>query len=199
MSNLGVRAQYDSRTLDLLSGFRPDLIVLSSYLYVLTAPMLSAFPARILNVHDSDLSIKNGQGDPKYIGLRSVRDAMLAGERETRATVHLVTQKLDGGPPLLRSWPFPVSPLVGDGLAMNASEMLKAYVFAHQEWMLRSSWGPLLARSIALLATDRVRFRGDTAWIDGVAGPWDLRPSDRGTMLIRPAHQMVLETGALSA
>jgi hypothetical protein len=34
--------------------------------------------------------------------------------------------------------------------------VLKAYVFAHQEWMIRSTWGPLLAATIESIACGRV-------------------------------------------
>ena len=70
--------------------------------------MLAAFPDRIVNLHDSDLSIKNVRGTPRYVGLRATRDAIVAGERETRATVHWVSEDVDAGPILLRSDPFVV-------------------------------------------------------------------------------------------
>lgn len=196
LGDLRLRAEYDQKTFEILSAFRPDLVVLAGYLYILTSPMLSGFPERILNVHHSDLTLKGPSG-PRYVGLRSVRDAILAGERETRATVHLVNAGLDDGPLLLRSWPFPVAPLVRDGRAWGANDMLKAYAFAHQEWMLRSAWGPLLARSIELVATGRARFTADRAWIDGVPGPWGVRPStDGSTILESPRRCLAPAVGA---
>jgi len=172
--DLLIRHEYDASTVALLAPFRPDVIVLSSYLYILTDPMLSFFPRRILNIHHSDLTLRNGTGSPRYTGLRSVRDAVFAGETETRATVHVATESLDDGPLFLRSWPFPVSPLTRDALACGAVDALKAYAYAHQEWMLRSAWGPLIARSMELLATGRADLAGHAASIDGVSGPFDL-------------------------
>lgn len=172
--DLGARVEYDARSVALLAPFRPDVVVLSSYLFVLTEPMLAAYGGRIVNVHHSDLTILNGGGRPRYVGLRSVRDAILAGEPETRATAHLVTDELDAGPPLLRSWSFPVAPVAAEALAWGARDMLKAYAFAHQEWMLRGAWGPLIVATLETLATRRVRTAGRSAWLDGVPGPWDL-------------------------
>lgn len=174
VSDLAVRSVYDARTAEAIDRFRPDLVVLAGYLYVLTGPMLSAFPDGILNAHDSDLTRVDERGAPCYVGLRSVRDAVFAGEPETRATVHLVTAQLDQGPPLVRSWAFPVAPLVRDALTWRATDILNAYAFAHREWMMRLTWGPLLAASIGLVAQGRVRFDAERAWIDGVPGPLDL-------------------------
>jgi folate-dependent phosphoribosylglycinamide formyltransferase PurN len=150
------RAEYDAVTFDRLAPFRLDLIVLAGYLYVLTEPMLSPFRHRIINVHHSDLTVRDAAGRARFPGLRAVRDSILAGEAETRATVHVVTSELDQGPPLLRSWPFPVSPLARDAIVSGTTDVLKAYVFAHQEWMIRSTWGPLLAATIESIACGRV-------------------------------------------
>jgi folate-dependent phosphoribosylglycinamide formyltransferase PurN len=145
--DLAARADYDRETLALLAPFAPDLLVLSSYLLIVTEPLLSAYPARIVNVHHSDLT----KADP-YVGLHAVRDAILAGETETKATAHIVTARLDEGPILCLSDPFPVSPLARDALEWGAMDVLRAYAFAHQEWMLRSAWGPLLSEAIARMA-----------------------------------------------
>ena len=173
LGDIAVRSEYDGETARLLAPFDADLVVLSSYLLVLTRSMLAEFPGRIVNVHHSDLTLSTGRGRPRYVGLRSVRDAILAGEHETRATAHLVTEELDGGPPLLRSWPFPVAlpPAVPNG---DGGDSVKAGVFAHQESMLREAWGPLMAGAIEILATASVRIKGRRAWIDGTPGPWDL-------------------------
>ena len=184
-----VRAAYDEETAGLLAPFGLDLVVLSSYLFILTRPMLAAFRGRLVNVHHSDLTIPNGGGRPRYVGLRAVRDAILAGEPETRATAHLVTEELDAGPPLLRSWAFPVARPEA-ATDRSARDVLKTHVFVHQEWMLRRAWGPLMAGAIEILATTRIRTTDRCAWIDGVPGPWDLRVD--GT--VRPG--VPLEAGA---
>jgi folate-dependent phosphoribosylglycinamide formyltransferase PurN len=147
-TDLAARADYDRETLELLEPFAPDLLLLSSYLLIVTAPLLRAYRNRIVNVHHSDLTKL-----PRYAGLNAVRDAIFAGETETRATAHLVTETLDEGPILATSDPFPVAPLVRDALDWGAVDVLKAYAYAHQEWMIRSSWGPLLSESIRRVPT----------------------------------------------
>lgn len=177
ITDLGAREAYDAALAQTLAPFAPDLLVLAGYLYVLTGPILGRFPDRILNLHHGDLTLTDHRGRPRYAGLRAVRDAVFAGERETRATAHLVGERVDEGPLLLRSWSFPVAPLVREALAWRAVDVLKAYAFAHQEWMLRSAWGPMLAAGIELLGTGRARILDEWAWIDGLPGPMDL-PAD---------------------
>jgi folate-dependent phosphoribosylglycinamide formyltransferase PurN len=169
------RAAYDTTTALRLEPYQPDVVVLASYLYVLTTPMLASFPNHIVNVHHSDLTRRDAAGRALFPGLRAVRDAILAGEPETRSTVHVVTSELDQGPPFLRSWAFPVSPLAAFAKISCASDVLKAYVFAHQEWMIRMTWGPLLARAIELIATDRIDLSDLAAAPRKLLGPpWDL-------------------------
>jgi folate-dependent phosphoribosylglycinamide formyltransferase PurN len=148
LSDLGVRRAFDRRTVRFLAPLRADLLLLSSYLYIATPPLLTAYAGRIVNVHGSDLARRAPDGRPLYPGLRAVRDAISAGELETRATSHLVTAELDDGPILRRSRPFPVSPLAAELRAAGARHALNAYAYAHQEWMLATAWAPLLLDAI---------------------------------------------------
>ena len=151
-----VRRLYDSATVDRLEGCQPDLVLLDGYLYLLTRPMLEAFGNRLLNLHFSDLLIRRPDGSPAYAGLRAVRDALQDGQTETCATIHLVTDVPDGGAPVVRSSPYPVSPMVARAREWGADDMFRAYVFAHQEWMIRGASGPLLSAAIELVATGQV-------------------------------------------
>lgn len=130
--DLIAREEYDAETARYLKIFDVDLVVLCCYLRILTAPMLAAFPGRIINLHDSDLA-----STPNYVGLHATRDAIRAGECETRATAHWVTEEVDAGPILLRSEAFPV---LGD-------------VRAHRELVIRTAWGPLMRDAIHLVAS----------------------------------------------
>ena len=157
LSDLSLRPDYDRRTVDFLALQRPDVLLLSSYLYLLTGPVLEAYPDRIVNVHGSDMARLGPDGRPLYPGLDAVRDAIRAGEKETRATAHIVTERLDDGPILLRSRPFPVAPFVGELRRTGNLRAVHAYAFAHQEWMLEAAWGPLLTGAIALVGARGVR------------------------------------------
>ena len=121
--------------------------------------MLEAFDGRIINVHHSDLLRRTPEGRARYPGLRAVRDAIRAGERETRATAHVVTAQLDEGPVLVQSSAYPVPPVAAWAREREDWDLLKAVVWAHQEWMLRDAWGPLLAGALEM-AHALVRPRG---------------------------------------
>jgi folate-dependent phosphoribosylglycinamide formyltransferase PurN len=155
VSDLSVRAEYDEEVARLLTSFRLDLLLFSSYLYVATPALLDAYGGRVINIHGSDLNRLGPDGRPRYVGLRAVRDAILAGEPETRATAHWVTEELDMGPTILRSAAFPVSPLVPAALARRDIASVKAYAFAHQEWMLNEAWGPMWRAVLRLVTSGR--------------------------------------------
>lgn len=175
LRDLDARADYDAETARMLAPYRPDLVLLDGYLLLLTAPMLEAYPNRIVNVHHSDLLLREASGGPRYPGLRAVRDAVLAGEPHTRATAHLVTDALDAGPVLLRSWPFPVPPVARWARAHDAADVLKSAVWAHQEWMLRAAWAPMLTGAIELAAL-ALQAAGRPLDV-GLAGRWSLSES----------------------
>jgi folate-dependent phosphoribosylglycinamide formyltransferase PurN len=105
--DLSVRPEFDQRVLDALSPHRADGIVLAGYMSVVTAPLLTAFPGRIVNVHPADLRILEA-GRRKYTGDYAVRDAILSGESVLRATTHIVRAEVDGGEILMVSAPVPV-------------------------------------------------------------------------------------------
>jgi phosphoribosylglycinamide formyltransferase-1 len=149
---VGPRRDYDAVTAEFLQHLGVDTVVLLGYLYVLTDAMLSAFPNRILNLHDADLTINRADGERKYAGLHSTRDAIVAGEKETRSTVHYVTEKVDAGPIILRTAPYPVAPFVHDAAVAGQFDVVKAYAYAHREWMMRDSWGSLAVRALEYIA-----------------------------------------------
>jgi phosphoribosylglycinamide formyltransferase-1 len=66
-----------------------ELVVLAGFMRVLKAPMLQAFPRKILNIHPSLL--------PKFPGLSAWKQALSAGEKVTGCTVHYVDEKIDHG------------------------------------------------------------------------------------------------------
>jgi len=152
LSDRDVRMAYDRESAVRLTAYRPDVIVLAGYLLLLTSPMLTAYAGRIINVHHSDLQRRDAGGAPRYKGLRAVRDAILAGERETRSTAHLVTMTLDDGPLLARSEPYPVPAVAQWAREAGERDVLKSAIWAHQEWMLRTAFGPLMVRAIELVA-----------------------------------------------
>ena len=176
-----VRAAFDAETVRLLKPFSPDLVLLAGYLYVLSPPMLAAFPRRILNLHFADLTLRTPDGEPGFPGIHAVRDALAAGCAETRATVHLVDAVVDGGAPLVRSWPFPVSPMVDEAQAWVATDLLRAYTFAHEQWMMRACAGPMWSAALQLIAGRAIDLDRLAAPAARTAAPWEL--SRRGDLM----------------
>ncbi len=75
-------------------------------MYLISDPLLSLFPGRILNVHPAFLSILTPDGKRKYTGLNVVARAMEAGD-PTGSTVHIVTREPDMGPIVAESVALP--------------------------------------------------------------------------------------------
>jgi phosphoribosylglycinamide formyltransferase 1 len=89
------RDAYDSAVADLLRSRGVDLVCLAGFMRLVGAPLLAAFPNRILNIHPSLL--------PAFPGLDAQRQAIEHGVRISGATVHFVTAELDGGPVILQT------------------------------------------------------------------------------------------------
>ena len=73
-----------------IDAFKPDLIALAGFMRILGPAFVHHYLTRLINIHPSLL--------PAFPGLDTHRRALEAGEREHGATVHFVTDALDGGP-----------------------------------------------------------------------------------------------------
>ncbi len=178
--DFAARAAFDLETVHRLQPYAPDLILLTGYTYLVTEVLLDAYPNRVINLHFSDLTLRLGDGRPRFPGLRAVRDALAVGQPETFATVHLVDDRPDAGAPIVRSWGFAAAPLVRDARIWNALDMFKAYAFAHEQWMMRAASGPLLAAALQLVATGAVDLDALGASDPACVVPWRL--DERGAL-----------------
>jgi phosphoribosylglycinamide formyltransferase-1 len=79
----------ESTLVQMLREAGVELVVLAGFMRILKAPMLEAFPRRILNIHPSLL--------PKFPGLEAWKQALVAGEKMTGCTVHYVDAGVDSG------------------------------------------------------------------------------------------------------
>ena len=70
------------------------LIALAGFMRILSAGFVQRFAGRLLNVHPSLL--------PKYKGLDTHARAISAGDTHHGASVHFVTDELDGGPVVMQ-------------------------------------------------------------------------------------------------
>ena len=166
--NLHAREDYDKDLGDLLERIAADYIFLAGYDYILTEAILERFQGRILAVHDADLSNRE---HALYAGPHAVRDAILSGQSETRSSVYVVTREVARGPLFLLSGPYPVAPMALDAREHGDAAFLIQYAELHRRWMRQSTWGPMLARTLELLAGGTTQIIGDTVWVDGAPGP----------------------------
>ena len=89
------RVAYDQALADALEARRVDLVCLAGFMRLVGPPMLEAFPNKILNIHPSLL--------PAFPGLDAQKQAINHGVTVAGATVHLVTDELDGGPIVMQA------------------------------------------------------------------------------------------------
>lgn len=88
------REAFDAALMEAIDAFRPDLVVLAGFMRILTDGFVQAYRGRLMNIHPSLL--------PAWPGLHTHRKVLEAGESEHGATVHFVTEQLDGGPRILQ-------------------------------------------------------------------------------------------------
>jgi len=137
------RASYDQALMALIDSHQPDLLVLAGFMRILTPDFTRHYLGRNLNIHPSLL--------PKYPGLHTHRRALSAGDQEHGASVHFVTDELDGGPVILQAR---VPILVGDSEDDLAARVL---VQEHQIYPQVVQW----------FAEGRLQLHAGRACLDG--------------------------------
>lgn len=93
--DFATRELYDQALVEKIDSYQPDLVVLSGFMRILTAEFVQHYQGRLVNIHPSLL--------PKYQGLNTHERAIEAGDNEHGASVHFVTEELDGGPVILQA------------------------------------------------------------------------------------------------
>jgi phosphoribosylglycinamide formyltransferase-1 len=84
-----LQLEAEEELVEILREAGVHLVVLAGFMRVLHAPMLEAFPRRIINIHPSLL--------PKFPGLEAWKQALAGGETVTGCTVHYIDDKIDHG------------------------------------------------------------------------------------------------------
>lgn len=79
----------EQRVADLLKEEGVEFVVLAGFMRMIKAPLLEAFPRRIVNIHPSLL--------PQFPGIEAWRQALAAGVKTTGCTVHYVDAGMDSG------------------------------------------------------------------------------------------------------
>ncbi len=88
------RDTYDQALGKLVDEFQPGLVILAGFMRILTPGFVRRFNGRMLNIHPSLL--------PRHRGLHTHQRAIEAGDPIHGASVHFVTEELDGGPIILQ-------------------------------------------------------------------------------------------------
>lgn len=106
------RDQYGARLVNAISPYAPALICLAGFMKLLGAPILQAYPNRIINIHPSLL--------PAYPGLNVIARAFEDHASVTGCTIHYVDTGMDTGPIIAQAH-VPVLP--GDTIATLTERM----------------------------------------------------------------------------
>ena len=139
------RAAYDADLAAAVNECSPSLVVLAGFMRILSPQFVASFADRMLNIHPSLL--------PKYPGLHTHRRVLQARESEHGATVHFVTEQLDGGPPVIQAR---IAVTAADD---EASLAARVQTLEHRIYPLAVRW----------FCEGRLRCEDGRAWLDGRA------------------------------
>ncbi len=174
--DLSLRPDFDRQVVAAIEKHHVDLIALAGYMSITTKPLLDRYDGRIINVHPADLTIVTN-GERKYVGIHTVRDAILAGEDEIRATTHVVREKVDNGEILIVSSSIPVMLPTGTTLEKlrEDKEQLKTVVEAHQDRLKREGDWAIYPLTVQMIGEGRFALEDGKVYLDGKLAPGGLR------------------------
>jgi len=122
----GSRAEYEAALQQLIDQHQPALVVLAGYMRILGDGFVDHYQGRMLNIHPSLL--------PAFPGLNTHQRALDATVAEHGASVHFVTNELDGGPVVLQA----AIPVLPDDDAKTLAE--RVHIQEHQIYPLAIRW-----------------------------------------------------------
>ena len=140
------KGDYDNALLEELKKREVEWIVLAGFLKILTPAFIRHFPRHIVNIHPSLIPAFSGPG---FYGMRVHEAVYRAGVKWTGATVHFVSEVVDGGAILLQEV---VPVLEADGPEEIAGKVLKV---EHR----------ILPAAVRACLEDRVFWQGERAFI----------------------------------
>ena len=89
------RLTADKEIMKVIDNSKAEVIILAGYMRILSSEFIDKYLGKILNIHPSLL--------PKFKGLNTHQRAIDAAEKIHGASVHFVTEELDGGPVIAQS------------------------------------------------------------------------------------------------
>ncbi len=120
------RESYDAALAERIDAYQPGLVVLAGFMRILSPGFVQRYQGRMLNIHPSLL--------PEFRGLHTHQRALEAEVREHGASVHFVTEELDGGPVIIQ---VRVPVLRGDDPETLAARVLRQ---EHRIYPLAVDW-----------------------------------------------------------
>lgn len=139
----GRRDDFDRALSILMAAGEPRLYVFAGFMRIVGEAVLKRYRGRMINLHPSLL--------PRYAGLDTYQRAIRAGDRQHGASVHFLTDKLDGGP-VIAQLRIPILP--GDD-----SERLRQRLAPKEH--------RLIVATVELFQAHRVECREESVLIDG--------------------------------
>ena len=140
------KGDYDSAVLEELERREVEWIVLAGFLKILSPELIRHFPRHIVNIHPSLIPAFSGPG---FYGMRVHEAVYRAGVKWSGATVHFVSEVVDGGAILLQEV---VPVLEADGPEEIAGKVLEV---EHR----------ILPAAVRACLEDRVFWQGERAFI----------------------------------
>ncbi|HEC07616.1 MAG TPA: phosphoribosylglycinamide formyltransferase [Thiolapillus brandeum] len=108
------RESFDTALMELIDRYEPGLVLLAGFMRILTPDFVRHYHGRMLNIHPSLL--------PEFQGLHTHERALEAEVEKHGASIHFVTEELDGGPIILQA-SVPILP--GDDADRLAARVLE--------------------------------------------------------------------------
>ncbi|MBR6788197.1 MAG: phosphoribosylglycinamide formyltransferase [Clostridia bacterium] len=85
----------DEEILRTLQAYDVDYVILAGYLGIIPKEIIKAYPNKIVNIHPALLPKFGGKN---FYGIHVHQAVIKAGEAESGATAHFVSEEVDGGP-----------------------------------------------------------------------------------------------------
>jgi len=138
------REAFDAALAAAIETCRPDIVAMAGFMRVVGDAFVRQFRGRMLNIHPSLL--------PRHPGLKTHQKVLDEGDRAHGATVHFVTEELDGGPCIIQGQ-FSVRPEdTSDTLAERVMQDVELKIYP---------------QAVAWMARDELSLQGDQAWFRG--------------------------------
>ena len=142
-----ITENFEAEALRFMEECGAEIIVLAGFLSIIGKGIISAFKDRIINIHPSLIPSFCGKG---YYGLHVHEKVLEYGVKLTGATVHFVSEEVDGGVIILQK--------AVEVRHDDTPEVLQKRVMEEAEWII-------LPRALELVASGKVKISGRMAEI----------------------------------